>query len=267
MADQASTVSDLRALHARLKTGRQEYDFMPPVMVSHVPEYQKDKQRLRRYAAQVISARVMLLLASTRMTTQGLLDSFLVGVDSKSPFSVLLAARAQLELLAVVVDTIRIIQENAGEHEHGFVARVQRVDNALITATYGTRSSFMKQLIPKMKVSRHRDPTAEDLEVLTSRNVITRLEKLAKSGRYPSCKEDYERLCEYVHPNWGMNMLYLVPSPLDQRLVRLSLTSSDPFERALLVSAQPMERAAAATVSAFDGLEPPFGMGEVAFPR
>src|SRR4051812_7608916 len=117
MAGPTEDVSALRALFAQLQAGRQEYDFQPPAMVSHVREYQKDQARLRRYAAQVISARVMLLLASTRMTTQGLLHTFLLGVDSVSPFPMLLAARAQLEVLSVIADTVRIIRDNAGEDD------------------------------------------------------------------------------------------------------------------------------------------------------
>ena len=67
-------------------------------------------------------------------------------------------------------------------------------------------------------VSRLRSVTPADHEVLTSKNILTRLEKLSKAGTYSECKKDYERLCEYAHPNLGMNMLHVVASPKSNKL-------------------------------------------------
>jgi hypothetical protein len=82
-----------------------------------------------------------------------------------------------------------------------------------------------------------------------------------KSGVYPECKDDYERLCEYVHPNFGMNMLHVVSSPVHEKLLRFSLTSNDPYERTLTASAGVMLRAALGTLAVMEQLQPPFGMG------
>jgi hypothetical protein len=264
--DNSEAVVALRTLLSELETGPQEYDFQPPALVSHVEAYKNDIPRLRKYATQVIGARIMLLLASTRLTTQALLQTFFLGVDNKNPFPMLLAARSQLELLSVVADTLRTIRDNSGGHEKGFASRVRLVDNALITATFGTRSSLLKGFLPKVAPTPLRTIlTPTDIDVLGARNVLTRLEKLAKSGSYPDCMQDYERLCEYVHPNWGMNMLHLVPSPLGTRFSRLSLVSPDPFERAMLASVAAMHRSATATSTAFHDLPPPFGAGEVTY--
>jgi hypothetical protein len=267
MAENEPALQVIRGGYTDLLAGRQEYDFLPPALVSHAQDYADQPERLRRYSRQVVSGRIMILLCSTRMTTQALLQTYLLGVDNKLPFPLLLSARSQLELYSVVADTIRILKDNAGEHEERFVERVQAVDNALISATFGTRSSLLKQLMGNTQLSRLRATTAEDLETLSSKNVLTRLEKLARLGIYPNCKEDYERLCEFVHPNWGMNMLHVVPSPIDARLLRFSLRSADPFNRALTASVGAMQRAASGALGAVDTLEPPFGMGEVTYFR
>lgn len=207
----------------------------------------------------------MTLLASTRMTTQALLQTFLLGVDAKAPFGMLLPSRAQIELFSVVVDVVRIIKENAGEQEENLAERVRKVDQALINATFGARSSVLKGLLAEADLSRLRATVTDDLDILSAKNVLTRLDKLSKSGLYPECKQDYERLCEYVHPNWGMNMLMIVPSPLDARLLRFSLNSGEPHERALAPCAAVMRRAAAGTLAVFENLQPPFGVGKVSY--
>jgi hypothetical protein len=267
MTTPISSPNALKALHVKLSAERQDYDFQPPVLVSHALDYATQPERLRRYAQQTVNARIMVLLASSTMTTQALLQTYLLGEQSRAAFPMLLATRSQLELFAVVVDAIRTVKANAGQHDKNFANRVHAVDEALINATFGTRSSVLKDVMTKAGLSRLRSTNEKDFEALTSKNILTRLEKLAKSGFYPECKDDYERLCEYVHPNWGMNMLHVVKSPVNEKLLRFSLTSSEPFERALVVSALPMHRAALGTLSGFDGLEPPFGIGEVTFVR
>lgn len=263
MNGQVDHLRDIRTLFANLSSGRQEYDYSPPAMVSHVEDYADQPDHLRKYARQVISGRIMILLVSSRMTTQALLHAYLLGVEAKNPFPMLLAARSQLELLSVVADTMRIIKENSGEHQENFIDRVRSVDEALISATFGTRSPIVKEVMSKIELSRLRSVTSEDYGPLKSRNVLTRLERLSKSGAYPECIADYERLCEYVHPNFGMNMLHVVSSPKSDKLLRISLTSHEPFDRALTASANVMARASRRTVASMDEIQPPFGMGAV----
>ncbi len=260
-AAQLNHLKDIKSLFAELASSRQEYDFMPPAWVSHVEQYADQPDRLRDYARQVVSARILIFCALSRMNTQSLLGTYLVGVDTANPFPMLLAARSQLEVLSIVADTTRTIRENSGEQPENFVSRVRVVDEALINATFGTRSSLVKELMSKIKLSRLRSVTPHDYDVLKSKNVLTRLERLSKSGVYPECSKDYERLCDYVHPNYGMNMLHVVASPIDAKLLRLSLKSQEPFERALSASANVMARAARGMIAAIDEIQPPFGMG------
>jgi hypothetical protein len=258
-------VETIRSLLTDLASGRQEYDFQAVALASHAVDHANQPDRLRRYAKQVINGRIMILFGSSRMNTQVLLRTYLLGVETSNPFPMLLASRSQLELLSVVADAGRIIKANAGEHQENFATRVQTVDEALITATYGTKSPNIKKLMSGLGVSRLRDTNPADLSVLNAKNVLTRLEKLSKSGTYPECMEDYERLCEYVHPNWGMNMLHVVASPISDKLLRFSLKSREPFERALSASASAMARAAHGTLAAFDDLHPPFGDAEITY--
>ena len=55
-------------------------------------------------------------------------------------------------------------------------------------------------------------------------------------------------------------MLHVVASP-HPKLLRFSLTSQEPFERALSALAKIMIRAARETVAAMDKIYPPFGEG------
>jgi hypothetical protein len=261
----AAPIEAIRSLLTQLASDRQEYDFQPAAGASHAADYAGQLDRLRRYAEQVINGRIMMLLASSRMNTQALLRTFLLGVETINPFRMLLASRSQLELFAVVADTARIIHTNAGGGPEDFPKRVRTVDEALITATYGTKSSKLKDVMSELGTSRLRDTTAADLIVLTAKNVLTRLEKLSKSGTYSECMEDYERLCGYVHPNWGMNMLHVVASPISDKFLRFSLKSREPFERALAASGPIMARAAQGTLAVFCDLQPPFGGGKTTY--
>lgn len=265
MSGHQTEIHAIRSLFNNLLSGRQEYDFQPAALVSHAEDYADKPDRIRHYGRQVIFARIMTLLASSRMTTQALLQTFLLGADSKAPFAMLLPSRAQLELFSVVADVARIINENAGEQDENFAERVRRVDQALINATFGTRSSVLKGLMAEAELSRLRSAVTEDLDILSAKNVLTRLDKLSKSDLYPDCKKDYERLCEYVHPNWGMNMLMVVPSPVDPRLLRFSMNSEEPYTRAVSACAAIMARAAKGTLAAFENLQPPFGMAKVSY--
>jgi len=205
---QIDELDEIRLLFEELAAGRQEYDFQPPAFASHAEHYATQTDRLQYYAKQVINNRIILLLVSSRMTTQTLLSTYLLGVAATNPFPILLAARSQLELFAVLADVTGVIKENAGEHAENFAARVRRVDEALIMAMFGTKNPELKKAFHKVGVSRLRASTPVDLAVLSAKNVLSRLDKLSATGAYPECKTDYDRLCEYVHPNYGMNMLH-----------------------------------------------------------
>ena len=86
--------------------------------------------------------------ARSRYTTTR--SMYLNGMEQKNPYPVLMAARSQIEVAAVVWDIVRIFKENAGDHEDRYLERVMLIDSELITATYGTRSEKVKELLPTM---------------------------------------------------------------------------------------------------------------------
>jgi hypothetical protein len=72
---QLDHLDEIRLLFEDLEASRQEYDFQPPALASHAEHYANQPDRLRYYAKQVISGRIMMLFASTRMSTQTLLST------------------------------------------------------------------------------------------------------------------------------------------------------------------------------------------------
>jgi hypothetical protein len=236
----------IRDLGTRLKSSREEYEFKMPALVSHAQDYASDRPRLKRYAGQVIGARAMQFYGTNLMKTHFFIEMYLNGIEQRNPYSVLMAARSQIEVAAVVWDIVRIFKENAGDHEDRYLERVIRIDTELITATYGTRSDKVKELLPTMKLSRLRNTTINDMKTFEARNILTRVERLSKSERYEECREDYERLCEYLHPNLGQNLILLVNA---EKSGYAKLTRIDPMvmSLALSASASAMNRASTLT--------------------
>lgn len=81
-------VDEIKSLFEELTASRQEYDFQPTVMVSHAEQYSIQPERLRKYAKQVICARIMILVSFSRLNTQALLQTYLLGVETTNPFSI-----------------------------------------------------------------------------------------------------------------------------------------------------------------------------------
>lgn len=86
-------VDELRSLYGELISGRQDYDFQMPSLTSHADDHAGNPLRFRRYAQQVVYARIMLLLSTSRMNTQRLLQTYLEGFDRGNPFPPLMTAR------------------------------------------------------------------------------------------------------------------------------------------------------------------------------
>jgi hypothetical protein len=99
MTNHEKEIDTILGLFNKLASGRQEYDFQLATLDSHAGGHANKPHRIRYYGRQVICGRIMTLLASTRMTTQALLETFLLGTDAKVPFAMLLPSRAQIELL------------------------------------------------------------------------------------------------------------------------------------------------------------------------
>jgi len=260
--DVAAQLHKIRELHTELAQSRAEYDFQASALVSHADAYASDPPRLRRYATTTVNARIMQFLAVTFMKTYHFLDAYLYGIDRKNPFAALSAARSPLEIYAVTWDTVEAVRKNAGGQTAGFAERVKAVDEALISATYGTRSQFIKNLLRQIPgISKVRPVSDDDVALVEARNVLGRIDRLAKSGVFPESRDVYDRLCEYLHPNVGQNLILCAPSRMGENFWRLERAGDQAIQYALTASASSMAQSAEGSVRLFDGLTPPFGDG------
>lgn len=221
---------------------------MLPPFGSNVPDLASDPTRLRSYAEKVINGRIVLLLLLSYTKTWFFLDIYLDGLTKKNPFALVFSTRAQIEVLALVSDALSIVRHNAGHHPKNFARRAQEVDEALITAFYGTRDERVINLVEQYGASKLRPARGRDFEVLNARNIMTRIEKLAKNGEYESLIADYYRLCDYLHPNFGQNVILIRPSAKNPKLMTVSRTDPGIMETALDRTLGPMTLAARSTV-------------------
>lgn len=133
----AKDFASLSILARRYAEGRQEYDFVMLVLISHARDYATDPDRLRRYAATTVSARIMQFLSACFMKMQLFLEGYLDAVRTQNPFVVIMCARTALEAYATVYDALGVVSREAGLEPTGFAERVRRADEALINATWG----------------------------------------------------------------------------------------------------------------------------------
>lgn len=203
----------IRDTHRQIEKLPPDYDFQLPALVSHVADYSSDLPRLRRYAGQVIGARIMQFGHMALYKTYYFIEMFLRGHAARNVYEMVFAARALIEVYAVTRDTYATIADNAGDHEGNFATRVQAIDDALINATYGTRSELVRKLFPTLEASKLRDVNERDVTLILAKNVLTRIDRAARFDDYPDCRTDYDRLSEYVHPNTGQNIILAWPSP------------------------------------------------------
>lgn len=263
--DTAELMLSIKNTFQRIDSLPPNYDFQLPALVSHASDYSSDLPRLRRYAEQTISARIMQFGHITLYKTHYFIEMFLRGFSDENIYSMVFSARALVEVYAVTRDVFATISENAGDHKENYVARVRTIDETLITATYGTRLELVKELFTKLEVSKLREVNDSDTSLIQARNILTRIDRASKFEEYPDCRADYDRLSEYVHPNTGQNIILAWPSPKDSRLARLSRQSEYAFITAITASLRSIDTTSRAIVSyVLDG-NLPFS-GEMVYP-
>ena len=153
-AGTATILNSIRDTFAEIKRLPPDYDFQMPVLISHADDYKDDLPRLRRYAGQTVAARIMQFGYITLYKTYFFLDMFLRGYGDRNVYDMLFASRALIEVYAVTADTFLTIAKNAGDQPDGLADRVKKIDQALITATYGTRSELVKRVFGEVGSSK-----------------------------------------------------------------------------------------------------------------
>jgi hypothetical protein len=140
-----------------------------------------------------------------------LIEQYLSGVEGANPLAMYTSARSLLEILAVACGVKRTLQSNAGLQAERFYERVLAVDQVLINGTYGSRDKeFLEAIKQSSGASKLKAITKDDQDNMTSKNVVNWMHKMDEA-EYPGAWEMYCRLCEYVHPNLGLNWVCLVP--------------------------------------------------------
>ena len=115
----------------------------------------------------------------------------------------------------------------------------------------------MKNLLRQVPgISKVRPVNDDDVALVEAGNVLGRIDRLAKSGAFPEAPELYDRLCEYLHPNIGQNLILCVPSTSGESFWRIERTGEQAIQYALTASAFAMARSAERSVRAFDELTP-----------
>jgi hypothetical protein len=257
-----SFLDRIRHMRRELQDGPTHYDGNAVDFISNV-ELHSDPPALRGYASGVIPARIMQLYVTTRMKTLSLTELYMAGVERNIVYALPLAARAQLEIFAVVWDVVHIINQNAGLSDETFQTRVKIVDDALISAVYGARHSFLKDLLRNFGSGPlNREVSQDDLDKLTATNILTRLKRLEKQPTYSQLANAYEVLCELTHPNMLQNFLLVTYDEKKPQILRWAC-GSVALKRAITLTAEPMVLAAEEALKTIDSIEAPFGMGPV----
>jgi hypothetical protein len=251
----------LQDAKSQLKSMPAHFDMPLPAFVSHVEDYADNIVRLKNYLSSVIPVRIMQLTMTSFMKTLYFVDLYLTGIESENAYALPLAARAQMELFAVCWDVAQVVERNAGASDERLVHRAKEVDDALINATFGSRDSRFLQLLRNDKKGHGsvlRGIVDGDFKVLSASNVLTRFGRMAKVEKYAGCREDYERLCEVLHPNMAQSLVLMRAHPDRKGDVRFA-RDSVALRKLIEMTARPMAVATDGILVSVGSMEFPFG--------
>jgi len=249
----------VRQMFSELRSFPPEYDFQMPVMISHASEEAAEsEERLRRYAGQTVGARIMQFGYLNIYKAVYLTESVFAGKTGRNPYQIASAARSLMEIAAVVTNVWDIINTNRGDQNERLAERVQIIDDTLIQATYGHRSEVLKEFLGKTTLSELRPVEPRDEKVFTAKNVLTRLTKWQDSGTYPECEQDYNTLCEVLHPNAWQNTILMNTSPYGAKFARISRRSLESPMWLLGRACRPVEMSLKVILTSIKETNPPF---------
>jgi hypothetical protein len=215
-------------------------DFPFATPVSHVADYVNDMDRLLHYGSTVITNRCTHFSALTAIKAYWNIQTYLDGIVAGNALALPSASRGQIELFALCWHVFAVVSENAGFEQPDLARRMKAVDEALIMATFGTRSAELFDLYQRNELSLLRSTEPRDMEVFKAKNILTRIQKAGGKSNYPSCCDDYERLSELLHPNSPQNLIFMVPSTDERGSFRVALKDPLHVRRANFQSTFPI---------------------------
>lgn len=206
----AEAMATLREIH-KVFSRTPKQDMPMATAISHVPVYAQDEKRLVDYGSKVINNRCFQFILLSGIKAYWNIQMYLDGVSAGNPLALPAAARAQIELFALVWHVREILDANAGLNRADLSKRMLAVDEALITAIHGTRSDTITEMYAQGGLSKLREANQRDMEVFKAKNILTRIEKSEKGSAYKICSDDYDRLSDLLHPNSSQNLIFMTP--------------------------------------------------------
>lgn len=214
------------------------------------------QERITNYSRSVVPQRIIQLTTFAFAKSYHFVSGYLAGVQIKNPFCLFTMARCQAELLASVYRPISIIR--ASSTKTPTAEQLAVVDRALVRFLYGNRAEQF-ELFHENCVDFAEVPQTAN-EDWTAINIITLIDKLNKDNEYHGIKQDYERLCEYVHPNLLSNFVLTEPFVKGEKAnVRIHRKGEYLMTRCLRETAQRMAAWTDATIRLINSIDWPFG--------
>jgi hypothetical protein len=163
--------------------------------------------RLAEYVRTVIPQRLLQFTVFSLDKTYHFIGGYLVGMKTSNPFALFGMTRCQIELLAAAYTTVSVIRSLVSSAPDE--SSVSQVDRALVRFLYGNRAGLFAKFAEMDPDSSSIPRTAE--KDWTAVNILTLIDKAAKNPEFETLRIDYDRLCEYLHPNMLSNFSLTEP--------------------------------------------------------
>jgi len=185
------------------------------------------------------------------------------GMKNGNPFVLFGMTRCQIELLAAAYAPVSVIRSLVSSEPDE--SSVSQVDRALVRFLYGNRADLFGKF---MEISRDPaviPPTAA--KDWTAVNILTLIDKAAKNPEFETLRKDYDRLCEYLHPNQLSNFCLTEPFLRDGHTwIRIHRRNEIVTSRAARTTIEVMAEWTDATMVLVNSVDWPFGAGPFAPP-
>jgi hypothetical protein len=246
-----------------LKNARRYLADLPPTLDSDYPNMWSPDigvmtpDELRDFAESVIPVRTMWAVALTLNKTFHFVDGYLGAMSTGNPYVLFAMTRAQVELLAAVYRVAETIEAAAVRSSDP--SSVESVDRSLVGFLYGNRRQLFENLSEAGYVPPDVPTTARD--DFEAKNVITLVQRSQRDPRFDGVLTDYERLCEFLHPNAFGNMALMELLP--DHGVRIHRSGERVMTVAVRNTLSAMTKWTDATISLVNSIKFPFGRPNV----
>jgi hypothetical protein len=214
--------------------------------------------RLANFAKTVIPQRLIQFSTFTFNKTYHFVDGYLTGMKTGNPFALFGMTRFQIELLGAAYAPVSIIRSLKSSEPHE--SSVSEVDRALVRFLYGNRADLLSKFAELPDYASSIPSTAE--KDWMAINIQTLIDRAAEDPEFKTLRTDYDRLCEYIHPNLLSSFCLTDPFVRDEHTwIRIHRKGKIVRTRAVRTTIEMMAEWTDATISLVDSLHWPFGIG------